>query len=125
MKWLTIFVVVGGFASYQALQRRGARQFLKARAMRLGRPVLAYVAFWIIVEGLIRTTWTSYIWHSTAYAVVWAAGWGLGWQPPLADALWWLSRSAWALLVAAAVIGVVRLTARFELGPSRKRDPLW
>ena len=93
---MPLFFLVGGFANlaaWDATRRRGgtARDFLRSRLARLGRPVAVFVAVWIVGE-----------------AVVWAA------VPDYPGVLHWgrvVFVPLWFLGVYAAVVALVPATA--------------
>jgi hypothetical protein len=68
---------------------------------------------------------TLYLWHMVPVLVLAAlmAGTGLPTGPPAGTPAWWAARIVWIGVLAALVVGLVGLVARFER-PSRPRPHL-
>ena len=110
----TVCLVVLGVAQLMAFS------LLRARFAALADGQLTGV----LIDALGRRSMTVYLWHLpvliglSALLIVGDAAYG-GLLPAPLSAPWWASRPLWLVCVAAAVVAVVRLFARFEAGRRR------
>ena len=125
---MPLFFLVGGFANlaaWDATRRRGgtARDFLRSRLTRLGRPVGVFLAVWLVFDAVVRAAVPGYdgvlhwgqvvfvpLWFLAVYAAVVA----------LVPATAWLHRHGRERTVVAmgAAVALVDL-GRFHLGGER------
>ncbi len=125
---MPLFFLVGGFANlaaWDATRRKGgsARDFLRARLSRLGRPVAVFLAVWLVGDAVVRATVPGYPgvlhWGQVVFVPLWFLGVYAA-VVALVPATAWLHRHGRELTLVAMGAGIALADlGRFHLGWER------
>jgi peptidoglycan/LPS O-acetylase OafA/YrhL len=79
---------------------------------------------WMIVVQANRVIMTVYLWHLTAFAIVFFTLFSLGFaREPAGTVLWWLERPVWIIGPAMILLIFIKIFARFE-SMAKRKNPL-
>jgi len=79
---------------------------------------------WFLTILANRTIMTIYLWHLTAYAIVYLLLYqiGFGLHPLNNAGRWWLERPLWIIIPSVFLAGFIKVFKRFEISENKRRE---